>query len=145
MKNALKFKIFVVLFAAITLKCLAQTNAFVAIENKEWRLYESMAIEADPLSSFSIAPTEVDDFPKWGHFITFSENTFNTHYAAPCGLDCFTRIKGHYRWLEEDQIELTVVEIRRSELCTKTSEHALSRTFRYRIEKSSTGYNFIRI
>jgi len=58
----------------------------------------------------------------WGYFVTFSaDGTFETHYSAPCGMDCFTVVEGNYKWIDEQYLSLTVQKITRSELCSKES------------------------
>ena len=113
----------------------------------EWKLFYSKALESDTLLNFIIEslPEEVNQKGQWGHFIRFSNGEFSTRYAAPCGLDCFTKISGTYQMNKNDEIEFNVSTITRSKVCEKDSETVPKEIGTFRLKKTNNGYEFIKL
>ena len=53
-----------------------------------------------------------------GSFVDFQEKIFTTRYVPMCGLDCFTSMKGSYKLVGGNQVELKVESMSRDGVCT---------------------------
>ena len=95
----------------------------IKLANTTWKVNGS-CLESEDQSGFSMTTyIETKDISsRWGHFISFTENTFSTHYSAPCGNDCFTSVIGTYELLGADRIKFFVENISRGRYCKGESE-----------------------
>jgi hypothetical protein len=84
---------------------------------------------------------EVNTFD-WGHFISFTDDSFSTSYSAPCGNDCFTSVSGTYKYVSANKIEVYVASISRSGFCQEKSEEPKKVYGMYAMEQTATGIIF---
>ena len=104
---------------------LSQTISSIELQNSSWKI-DGKCLETENEDGFvlcSYSESAGDIASRWGYFISFSENTFQTSYRAPCGVDCFTSVSGTYLWVGSNKIEFFVTKISRSEYCLDTSEN----------------------
>ena len=111
------------------------------LTGKKWRsstrLFEDTTVKT---YAFEAVDQMADWSKRWGYFLMFNEDgTFETDYSAPCGMDCFTQVKGTY--VDDGQeLRLTIKEIIRDGLCSKESEtfeeHEL--VFQFSLKKGLT-------
>ncbi len=97
----------------------------IELQNSSWKL-DGKCLETENEDGFILSAyseSTGDIASRWGYFISFSENTFQTSYRAPCGVDCFTSVSGTYLWVGSNKIEFFVTKISRSEYCLDTSEN----------------------
>lgn len=90
-----------------------------------WKSVSSNIFETvdHPSYHFKAMSENIDFTERWGYTLTFSKDgTFQTQYSAPCGVDCFTSVSGHYMLLPDQRVEIYVKDIHRSGYCTKKSE-----------------------
>ncbi|MDR1877845.1 MAG: hypothetical protein LBQ84_09505 [Flavobacteriaceae bacterium] len=80
----------------------------------------------------------------YGKSITFSDGTFNSHYSAECGNDCFPSSKGTFKMVNNThiQLKLKLVEIRGGCPHSRDSNHRDLGIFL--IKKLENGYRLIR-
>ncbi|MDG2154040.1 MAG: hypothetical protein P8K10_08930 [Crocinitomicaceae bacterium] len=97
----------------------------IELQNSSWKL-DGKCLETENEDGFILSAyseSTGDIASRWGYLISFSENTFQTSYRAPCGVDCFTSVSGTYLWVGSNKIEFFVTKISRSEYCLDTSEN----------------------
>ena len=104
---------------------LSQSISIIDLQNSSWKI-DGKCLETENedgfiLSSYSESTDDITD--RWGYFISFSENTFQTSYRARCGVDCFTSVIGTYRWIASNKVELFVSKIFRSTYCNESNEN----------------------
>ena len=103
---------------------LGQTISSIELENSSWKI-DGKCLETENEDGFvlcSYSESAGDIASRWGYFISFTDNTFQTSYRAPCGVDCFTSVNGTYKWLAPNKMELFVSKISRRKYCNKGSE-----------------------
>ena len=97
----------------------------IELQNSSWKL-DGKCLESENENGFSLNPysesNTVDLSSRWGYYISFIANTFQTSYRAPCGVDCFTSVSGTHLWVGSNKIEFFVSKISRSVYCPQTSE-----------------------
>lgn len=87
------------------------------------------------------AISEDDSFQsQWGHFITFDQTSFVTHYSAPCGNDCFTTVTGEYEFVASFKIHIFVQSIARHGFCQQESDMEGQEYGYYLVERTETGW-----
>ena len=104
---------------------LSQTISSIELQNSSWKI-DGKCLETENEDGFvlcSYSESTGDIASRWGYFISFSENTFQTSYRAPCGVDCFTSVSGTYQWLAPNKMELFVSKISRRKYCNESSEN----------------------
>ena len=103
---------------------LGQTISSIELEKSSWKI-DGKCLETENEDGFvlcSYSESASDIASRWGYFISFTDNTFQTSYRAPCGVDCFTSVNGTYKWLAPNKMELFVSKISRRKYCNKGSE-----------------------
>ena len=103
---------------------LGQTISSIELEKSSWKI-DGKCLETENEDGFvlcSYSESAGDIASRWGYFISFTDNTFQTSYRAPCGVDCFTSVNGTYKWLAPNKMELFVSKISRRKYCNKGSE-----------------------
>lgn len=119
----------------------------IELKNRSWKLdgkcLETQNEDGFILSAYSESTGDIAS--RWGYFISFTENSFQTSYRAPCGLDCFTSVSGTYQWLAPNKMELFVSTISRSKHCNKDSESPNKSFGIYRISVENDNVLFQRI
>ena len=115
----------------------------IKLANTTWKV-NGKCLESEDQSSFSIAPyVETKDISsRWGHFISFTEKTFSTHYSARCGVDCFTSVTGTYELIGEDTIAFFIESISRSGYCSGESETPKKSYGLFKITETKNGLTF---
>ena len=97
----------------------------IELQNNYWKL-DGQCLETENEDGFILNPyleSNADEIAsKWGYYISFTENTFQTSYRARCGVDCFTSVSGTYLWVGSNKIEFFVSKISRGKYCSQTSE-----------------------
>ncbi len=96
----------------------------IELQNNSWKL-DGKCLETENEDGFILSAyseSTVDIASRWGYFISFTENSFQTSYRARCGVDCFTSVSGTYQWLAPNKLELFVSNISRRKYCNKASE-----------------------
>ncbi len=96
----------------------------IELQNNSWKI-DGKCLETENEDGFILSAyseSTVDIASRWGYFISFTENSFQTSYRARCGVDCFTSISGTYQWLAPNKLELFVSNISRRKYCNKASE-----------------------
>ncbi|MDO7609713.1 MAG: hypothetical protein MUQ68_02575 [Crocinitomicaceae bacterium] len=97
----------------------------IELQNNSWKL-DGQCLETENEDGFILNPyleSNADEIAsKWGYYISFTENTFQTSYRARCGVDCFTSVSGTYLWVGSNKIEFFVSKISRGKYCPQTSE-----------------------
>ena len=108
--------------------------------SQEWRS-DINVFSSDSTSTYQIFKNDLDDpYFIWGNFISFTDSTFQTRYSASCGVDCFTKVQGNYKFVSSNEIEVFVKTIDRSGFC-RTESVAPNKSFGvYKISKTLKGY-----
>ena len=104
---------------------LSQTISSIELQNSSWRI-DGKCLETENEDGFvlcSYSESAGDIASRWGYYISFTENTFQTSYRARCGVDCFTSVSGAYQWVAPNKMELFVSKISRSKYCNESSEN----------------------
>ena len=104
---------------------LSQTISSIELQNSSWKI-DGKCLETENEDGFvlcSYSESAGDIASRWGYYISFTENTFQTSYRAPCGVDCFTSVSGTYQWVAPNKMELFVSKTSRSKYCNKSSEN----------------------
>lgn len=143
-----KTVLFSLFFMASIFQVLSQTNSesnTISLEGVDWKLFFNNTSDKDLLAGFIIERKQNEESDRWGNFISFKDNSFHTWYSAPCGVDCFTKIKGSLKWLNSTTMELTVSEITRSKLCQEESELNIEKTAQFGVRQSASGFTFKRL
>ncbi|MEX1001050.1 MAG: hypothetical protein WDZ35_02960 [Crocinitomicaceae bacterium] len=117
----------------------SKERAKIPLKNTSWKTniscFEDEEVVAYELSSYpSLTETR-----SWGYFINFTDSTFETHYSAPCGNDCFTSVSGSYTYITGNKIEVYVASISRGGFCQKKSEYPKKKYGTYEITATSKG------
>ena len=117
----------------------------IKLANTTWKV-NGKCLESEDQSSFSVAPyVETKDISsRWGYFISFTENTFSTHYSAPCGNDCFTSVSGTYERID-NEILFYVQNISRNGFCSQESETPKKSYGLFKITQTKNGLTFTKI
>jgi hypothetical protein len=55
-----------------------------------------------------------DGMLSYGYFVSFHDNgaTYDSRYEAPCGMDCFTTVKGQYEVRGHDLLRISAHHVR---------------------------------
>jgi hypothetical protein len=117
----------------------------IKLANTTWKV-NGKCLESEDQSSFSITSyVETKDISsRWGHFISFTEKTFSTHYSAPCGNDCFTSVSGTYEQID-NEILFYVKNISRSGFCSQESETPKKSYGLFKVTETKNGLTFTKI
>ena len=94
-------------------------------------------------SSFSLLYESFED--RWGTFISFDENNFQSSYSAQCGNDCFTSTIGTYKILEDNKVEFFIEKITRRGFCSEETEIIYESIGVFQMTQSENGIQFTRI
>ena len=124
----MKYIVLLIVFHLISASYI-DTNMYfkerIELQNSSWKL-DGICLESEKEEGFILnpysEPNSGDMASRWGHYISFTENTFQTSYRAPCGVDCFTSVSGTYFWVGRNKIEFFVSKISRGKYCSQTSE-----------------------
>jgi hypothetical protein len=109
------------------------------LSNTHWKVsggcFEDAATKSYDLYSYNKDSAQFN----WGHFISFTQNTFSTNYSAPCGNDCFTSVTGTYEVFGRNRVKIFVENISRSGFCSQKSETPNESFGFYTIIETPTG------
>ncbi len=100
--------------------------------NTNWRV-DRVPFGEQEQQIYSMTPVSDEQF-QWGHFISFTEDSFESSYRALCGNDCFTRVIGTYRYVGEYQINITVEEVSYSGFCDNRERTPFSARYKLSFE-----------
>lgn len=108
--------------------------------NTRWKV-DGVPFETIDREKYSLSAIADDSYNfRWGHFISFNENTFTSSYSAPCGNDCFTSVSGGYWFVADLTIKVKVMAIQRNGFCSKDSEELNKDFGNYLLCKTETGW-----
>ena len=94
----------------------------IELQNNSWKL-DGQCLETENEDGFILNPyleSNADEIAsKWGYYISFTENTFQTSYRARCGVDCFTSVSGTYLWVGSNKINFLCQKFREEDTVLK--------------------------
>lgn len=108
------------------------------LADTHWKI-DGIPFETKERETYHLTPLSDEQF-QWGNFIHFEQNTFSSHYSAPCGMDCFTSVTGEYFFVNALTIMVKVISINRNGFCEKESEEVSSNYGNYLLSKNETGW-----
>jgi hypothetical protein len=86
------------------------------LSGNEWRI--NTIIGWDTLNTQEYLLTRTNENLLSGDVINFNaDNTFEAHYVAPCGNDCFPSSVGTYSFTDKDHIRINIHQLDRKGDC----------------------------
>ena len=106
--------LFILLMLSLTYHAVAQNEGVNANELAGTTWYVNGALGLHESTEQYVLRTYQDGMLPYGYFVSFDDNgtTYESRYEAPCGMDCFTTVKGQYEARGHDVLRVSAHHVR---------------------------------